>query len=454
MNRTNRRDVLRSSALLGGALFAGCLGSAIPGGRDDPPIADGGTVLAANVARETPTVSEADLRAAVQGNTNFGFDLLDTLVAESPTDNLLLSPYSIGIALAMTWAGARSETEQAMADSLAFTLGQEGQHPAFNALDAELESRGDDGGAESNGDGNGDAGDPFRLATANAVWGQEGFPFRDSYLETLARNYGAGLRVLDFGEPEAARGTINDWVAAQTEEKIPELLPKGSITPAVRLVLTNAVYFLAAWAAAFDEGVTDDGSFTALDGSQASVPMMRQTEEFPYAEVDGHQVLELPYVGEEVGMVVVLPREGEFESFEQSIDADRFAALVSALEPQHGSVALPRFSYRSGFSLKDALTALGMGIAFEGGRADFSGMADGDAGKGLFIDEVYHKTFIAVDEDGTEAAAATGVVMKETAATMPTFEFVADRPFLYAIRDRATGALLFLGRVADAGAAQ
>lgn len=445
MKRTTRRAVLRSGALLGAAALAGCLGAVDPG-RNGPLAPDGGTLLAADVPRETPSVAEADLRAAVRGNANLGFDLLETVVAEAPTENALVSPYSVGVALAMTWAGARGETERAMADVLGFALGQEGQHPVFNVLDAALDSRG--AASAKKGDG-----DPFELATANAVWGQEGFPFADAYLETLARNYGAGLRVLDFADPEPARRTINDWVAARTAEKIPDLLPTGSIFPGVRLVLTNAVYFLAGWRTPFAEAATADRPFTALDGTRTPVPTMRQTERFPYAAVDGHQVLELPYVGEEVGMVLLLPREGEFESFERDLDAERFESLVAELAPQTGTVALPRFTYRSGFGLKDALSAMGMAVAFAG-EADLSAMADGDAGKGLYIDEVYHETFVAVDEEGTEAAAATGVVVAETSVPTPAFEFVADRPFLYAIRDRATGTVLFLGRVVDAAAAQ
>lgn len=390
----------------------------------------------------------------VTGNRQFAFDLSGELISAEPGANLFCSPYSISVALAMTYAGARGETETQMAETLRYTLGDD-VHGAIEALAAELDDRSEiDAEDESSDDG--EDGDPFELTVENTVWGQEGYPFYEEYRTLLEDHYGAGLQEVDYvSDPEAARETINEWVEAQTEGKIDELLPGGSIDQYVRLVLTNAIYFQAAWETPFEEGATETSAFTALDGSTAEVPLMRQSGSFAYADVDGHQVIELPYVGEEVGMVVVLPEVGNFEAFEAELDADRFDALVDELEMREGEIRLPRFAFDSGFSLREILSSMGMSIAFDDVDANFSGMADlEETGEHLFIHDVYHDAHVAVDEAGTEAAAATGVVVGTESAPTDPFEMVVDRPFWIAIRDRPTDALLFLGRVVDAGEAQ
>jgi serpin B len=385
-----------------------------------------------------PQVGDSDLNALVGGNSDFAFDLYQQLRDEE--GNLFYSPYSISVALAMTYGGARNETEEQMANAMRFLLTQENLHPAFNVLGLELASRGE--GAQ------GKDGEGFRLNIVNAIWGQRDYEFLADFLDLLAVNYGAGLRVLDFiGAPEESRVTINDWVADQTEGRIEDLIPPGLINPLTRLVLTNAIYFNAAWEYPFEEDSTQDGMFYLLDGSEVTVPMMRQTESFGYAEGDGYQALELPYDGDELSMVILLPASGQFEAFEAALDAEQVGEIIGSLERWQVSLSMPRFEFDSSFSLQEALSAMGMPIAFTT-SADFSGMT---GNRELYIADVVHKAFVAVDEAGTEAAAATAVVMELTA--MPeTVEVTIDRPFIFLIRDIETGAILFVGRTMDPSA--
>ena len=387
----------------------------------------------------SPDVNEADLETLVTGNSAFAFDLYQTLREED--GNLFYSPYSISLALAMTYAGARGETSQQMADTLHFVLYQDSLHPAFNSLDIELSQRGE--GAK------GKDGEGFRLNIVNAIWGQDGYQFLSEFLDVLAENYGAGLRTLDFANaPEESRITINNWVSDQTEDRIEDLIPQGLIDALTRLVLTNAIYFNAAWQHPFSEDITEDGPFYLLDGGEVTVPMMRQTESFSYAEGDEYQAVELPYDGRELSMVILLPRAGQFEAFEGSIDAQVVDAILKGLESRQVALTLPEFEFESYFHLKEILAAMGMPVAFSG-DADFSGMT---GNRDLFIAEVIHKAFISVDEAGTEAAAATAVVMKEIAAPLEPIEVTIDHPFIFLIRDIETGTILFVGRIVNPSA--
>lgn len=398
-----------------------------------------GEFIQSDEPRDTaPQVGTTDLDTLVNGNSELAFDLYQQLKDEE--GNLFYSPYSISLALAMTYAGARGETETQMADALDFLLSQDKLHPAFNALSLELDSRGQ--GAQ------GKDGEGFRLNIVNAIWGQKDYTFLADFLDVLAVNYGAGLRVLDFiGAPEESRVTINDWVADQTEGRIEDLIPQGLINSMTRLVLTNAIYFNTAWLNPFDEDITRDGDFYRLDGSQVTVPMMSQQEHLGYAEGDGYLAVELPYDGEELSMVILLPDSGQFESFENSLSAEQVAAIIESLDYREVALTMPKFEFDSEFSLLEALSALGMPIAFSGG-ADFSGMT---GNRDLFIADVVHKAFVSVDEAGTEAAAATAVVMEMTA--MPdVVEVSVDRPFIFLIRDIETGAILFVGRTLNPSA--
>ena len=399
-----------------------------------------GEVLESDKERITsPDVSTSEQALLVEGNSAFAFELYQALKGEE--GNLFYSPYSISPALAMTYAGARGETAEQMAATLQFLLEQERLHPAFNWLDAELAGRGE--GAE------GKDGEGFRLNIVNAIWGQKDYSFLSTFLDVLAENYGAGLRILDFiTETEKSRLTINDWVSDQTEGRIEDLIPQGAIGELTRLVLTNAIYFNAAWKYPFDEDMTADGPFYLLDGGQVSVPMMKQTESFGYTEGEGYQAVELLYDGGELSMVVLLPEAGEFQSFEEGLQAQQVSDIISGLQPTEVALTMPRFEFDSEFSLKDTLAGMGMPIAFSSG-ADFSGMTGNPE---LFISDVVHKAFVAVDEAGTEAAAATAVIMELTAVPEPPVEVTIDSPFIFLIRDIDTGAILFVGRVMNPGA--
>jgi len=399
-----------------------------------------GEVIRSEKQRLTsPDVNEVDLAALVDGNNAFAFDLYQALREED--DNLFYSPYSISLALAMTYAGARSETAQQMADTLCFSLPQDHLHPAFNSLDIEMAQRGE--GAQ------GKDGEGFRLNIVNAIWGQKDYKFLAEFLDVLAEDYGAGLRILDFASaPEESRVTINNWVSDQTEGRIEDLIPQGLINALTRLVLTNAIYFNAAWQYPFEEDITDDGAFYLLKGNEITVPMMRQTESFGYAEGDGYRAIELPYDGRELSMVILLPARDRFESFEASLDAQQVDAIMGSLAQREINLTIPRFEFESDFGLKETLTALGMPVAFSA-DADFSGMT---GNRDLFITDVIHKASVSVDEAGTEAAAATAVVMELTAVPDMPIDVNVDHPFIFLIRDIETGAILFVGHVVDPSA--
>lgn len=444
---------------LSGALAAGTLGGCTSELR-----ADGGSPARAAPGPE-PDVEDEQLRELVHQTNGFAFDLFRELLDDG--GNLFASPVSVSLALAMAYAGARDETRSQMSETLRYTLADDALHEAFEALQRELDSRGAGeeepeqqatGAQAGNAQGADDAETedepvPFELTIANAVWGQADYPFEEPYLETLADHYGGGLREVEYrAEPESARRAINEWVADQTEERITDLLPEGAVDELTRLVLANAVYFLANWQHPFPEAQTSQATFTALDGTDHEVPMMRENRSWQYATVDGAQAVELPYVGGDVSMLVVLPPAGEFESYERALDGETVAGLVDALASREGSVQLPRFEFDAGFQLRSVLARMGMPDAFDPEEADFSGVADFEAtGEPLFVDDVYHEAYVAVDEAGTEAAAATGVVMGTTSVPTDPFEFVADRPFLFCIRDRPTETILFLGRVVDPG---
>ena len=413
--------------------------------RDGPATA---RVLAADLDRADPDVAPAALEALVDGTNAFALDLFRAL-ADGEETNRLTSPYSVSLALAMTLAGARDETEAAMAEALSFPHEQSTLHETVNALSRRLEGAHDGAAAERN-----EGAAEFTLRIANAIWGQTAYPFGEAFLETLARNYGAGLQTVDFEtEPEPARTAINDWVTAETDGKIEEVLPEGSVHDDTRLVVTTAIYFLANWATQFEVGKTEEGTFTALDGTESTVPMMHQRLRTRYAAVDGHQVLAVPYEGDAT-MVVFLPADGEFEPFREALAVGRLNELLEATVDASGELSLPRFEFESSFSVRDALSALGMEVAFTD-DANFTGMLEPDASaESLSLEDVYHDAYVTVDEQGTEAAAATGVSMMPTSVPTETFDVSVDRPFLFAIRDDATGCLLFLGQVVDAGAAQ
>jgi serine protease inhibitor len=426
MNTMSRRTFLATLGLTAlGGLLAACGGSvgAAPEARSDKP------------RQSAPQVAPDDVRAFAAGHNSFGLAMYRLLGG----GNLFFSPYSIAQVLTMTSAGARGQTAQQMAQALHSAFPQERLHPAANALDQALSSRG--------------AGeDGFRLEIANSIWGQQGFVFQAEFLDTLATNYGAGLRLLDFKTaPEPSRATINAMIAQQTHDKITDLLPAGSINDLTRMVLANAIYFNAKWVAPFAKESTRDGTFNPDQGGAVMTPMMTNQANYSYMAGQGYQAITLPYRGG-VSMLVLLPDAGQLGAFEAGLDAARLQTILDGLATREILLTLPKFEYHSeSIGLRSQLSALGMADAFDPGAADFSGM---DGQRDLFIGDGFHKAMVRVDEDGTEAAAATAVNMQTTAARVdPPLTLTIDRPFVFLIRDDATGALLFIGRIVNPKAA-
>ncbi len=419
-------------ALLGVQLAACSTPLPIPGGGGAAKIAQ--SELKRNAS---PQVEGTDLQALAQGNSAFAFDLYQAVKGEA--GNLFFSPLSLSLALAMTYAGARGDTATQMAQTLHFTLPQERLHPAFNRLDLELTAQQPAGK---------DKAQPFELSIANSLWGEQSYQFLPEFLDVISLNYGAGMRLVDFvGAAEGARQAINDWVSQETRKKIENLIPPGALSPATRLVLANAIYFKADWLHPFSHDATRDQPFKLLDGGQVSVPMMQldRPTRLNYMAGEGFQAVELPYQGESVSMLVLLPDEGNFAGFEDNLTAEQLNAIREAMQQQSVMVRLPKFSFEKEIGLADTMAQMGMPDAFCGGQTDFSGI---DGSGGLCISQIFHKAFVAVDEKGTEAAAASAVVMMES-AIISSVDFIVDRPFLFIILEHSTGSVLFVGRVHD-----
>jgi serpin B len=404
-----------------------------PAGCSDSDSADIPEIKSDLAREKNPDVAPAELAQLVAGNAALAADVYRA--ASAGGGNLFLSPHSIRSALAMTYAGAANATAAQMAAALHFTLPEPKLHAAFNALDLALASRAESASGNTI---------PFRLTTANSIWGQTGWEFEPLFLDTLAVNYGAGLRVRDFeADPEAARAEINRWVEERTNDRIKELLAKGVITSDTRLVLTNAIYFSAAWRDPFEASETADRPFFVGGGdAQVMVPSLHQRTEYGYFEGAGYRVAELPYDGGQLAMVIVEP--DDLAAFEAGLTGQRLAELAAEVRDYELDLTLPKFKFDAPLDLKPILKSLGMVDAFSE-AADFSRM---DGERGLVITDVVHKGFVGIDERGTEAAAATAVVVGDTSLP-PSATLVVDRPFLFFIRDRPTGAILFVGRVVD-----
>lgn len=425
----SRRSFLVSLGLsaFAGLLATGCntTGASVAEARSSRP-------------RQTqPNATPDAIKAFAAAQTTFGLALFQQLRAGN--GNLFFSPYSIAQALTMVYAGAQGRTAEQLASVVLGGTPADRVHPTANALNLALTSpasTGSEGGLE--------------LSIANGLWGQKDNTFTPTFLDLLAENYGAGLQLVDFAQqPEAARTTINNAVAQQTKDKIKDLLPSGSVSTATRLVLTNAIYFNAKWRAPFEAESTQDGPFAAPSGEKTA-KFMRKTGTFAYGEGDNYQAVELPYIGN-ASMVVFLPAEGQLDTFVATLDGARFGALVDGLQWNQVQLQLPKFTYTSdSVSLKDTLLALSIRDAFDPAQADFSGM---DGTRDLFISDVLHKAFVRVDEAGTEAAAATAAGMATTSAPAEQpKQMVVNRPFVFAIRDTTTNALLFVGRIVEPNA--
>ena len=391
--------------------------------------------LKSTVARQAAAASSG--RAVAAAIDRFGGELF-TALALAAGGNIVLSPYSVAVALAMTRVGASADTRK----QLDRVLHLEGLHAddGFNALEQALATRsvdiaGHDGKRLS-----------VNLATANALWPQSGFPFASPFLDVLASHYGAGLHPVDFErDTERSRCAINEWVSDRTAEKIPELIPKGPLNALTRMVITNALYLKASWADPFDTSGTRTGRFTRLDGSAVEVSFMHKTSTLAGAHGAGWQVVELPYAGSTLAMDVIVPDAGRFEEVERTLQKGT-ATFLAHRERRPTQLALPKFRCRTSTSLVDTLRSLGLTDVFDPDRADLSAMT---ATERLYVSDILHETFVEVDEAGTEAAAATAVVIALRSAPIEAVRITVDRPFILALRDLETNSLMFLGRVLD-----
>mgnify|MGYP001028041898 FL=1 len=416
--------------LLAGFALAGCE-------RDGA-----GSMAKSDQMREAPQVSWDTQHNLAEDNNQFAIDLYHALQDEE--GNLLYSPYSISLALAMTYGGARGDTEAQMAEVLHFEMPQAELHAAFNQLDLELAKK-----SEADEEGN----QTVQLDIANAIWAQQDYAFLPEYLDLLALNYGAGIHLSDFKtQAEETAEEINLWVSDQTHERIQDILSPDALGELTRLVLVNAIYFNATWGAPFNVEDTQPAPFYLLDGSEIQVEMMYQALDARYYAGSlsggiGYQAIRLPYAGGTVAMEIIVPDAGQFEAFEAALDWNTVEAILGGLHKVDMRLKMPKFTFRSTFALADPLKAMGMPDAFTPGTADFSGM---DGTRDLNIDSVIHQAFVAVDEVGTEAAAVTVVEVVEV--SMPIgepeiIELTIDRPFIFLIRDLSSGQVLFVGRV-------
>jgi len=375
-----------------------------------------------------------NIEKLAEGNNQFALDLYEK-IKQGSDGNVFFSPYSISTALAMTYAGARGETAEQMAEVLNFNLPEEDLHRAFGKLQSDLQA---DKQKKK-----------FELHIANALWGQKGYKFLDEFLDLTRENYGAGLKEVNFvRETEKARKTINEWVEEKTRDKIKDLIKPGVLNKLTRLVLTNAIYFKGLWLIQFDKEKTKEAQFSVKPQKTVQVPMMYVKEDFKYFSNDEAQIIELPYKGEQLSMLVFLPKEkGGLKSMEKSLTLRNIRKWTNKLQKQEVIVYLPRFKFVAGpIELRGVLSDMGMKNAFAPPPvADFSGMT---GSKDLFISNVVHKAFVDVNEEGTEAAAATGVVMKIT-AIIENIIFRADHPFIFVIQDNSSKSILFIGRVVN-----
>jgi serpin B len=378
---------------------------------------------------------KSDVKSVLKSNSEFALALYRQL--RDKEGNLFFSPYSISNALGMTAAGARGETLNEMAKTLHFSGDLAKVSPAFRQLIESLN------------------GDPktrkYQLNVANALWCQKGYGFEAAFLKLTEKDYFAGLKQVNFaGESEKSRLEINHWVEEQTKDKIKDLLKTGTIDSNTRLVLTNAIYFKAAWLKPFFDKATKEDDFLIGEGKKVGkVPLMHTIEDCQYAEGDDFQLLELPYEDYQLSLIVLLPKKVDgLTDLEKKITVDSLEKWRSKAKEHQVTITMPKFKTTAEFELSETLKKMGMPLAFTE-QGDFTGITKDEK---LYISKVVHKAFIDLDEKGTEAAAATAVIMKRASAAVhqkPKANFKADHPFVYMIRDQATGSILFMGRLTD-----
>lgn len=379
----------------------------------------------------------------VSANNECAFHLYTALRSED--ENLIFSPYSISLALALVYAGAEGETASQMAETLHFDMPRNEVNTAFfdlqSAFNAEFEKP--------------EYGNPSELNIVNGLWGQIDYPFRPEYLNLLQTQYGAGFAPVDFvNETEAARQLINGWISENTNERIIEMLPEGSVSPMMRVILANVIYFKGTWLMNFPEEYTADGPFTLLDGSTVTAPMMHQGMiTYAYQDGENYQAVELQFQDGvlenkpfDMAMLFILPDEGALEDVEAMLDAEWFNSTRNNLEYTLMNLTLPKFGYQSDLSLAPILSEMGMTDAFDPSLANFSGIVE-YPDEPFYIDFILHTANIDVDEKGTEAAAATVMGLGGGGPSEEPIDLIFDRPFIYAIYDRVSESILFLGRV-------
>ena len=379
----------------------------------------------------------ADINNVVDANNQFALDYYSQL-KKKDSGNIFFSPFSISSALAMTYEGAKGQTAEEMRSVFYFPADDNLRRTEYAAIFDEL-NKGDK---------------KYKLSTANAIWAQKDYQFLAEYFNRVEKYYGGKANNLDFAkDPEGSRITINNWVEDQTNDKIKDLIPQRVIDALTRLVLTNAIYFKGEWVKQFNVEDTRDENFRISKNNSVKVPMMQRTDEdakFNYAENDKLQILEMPYSGEELSMLVLLPINDDLATLEDLLSTKKLSGWKKDLEEQRVKVFIPKFKFETKCFMADDLKTMGMPKAFQWPGADFSGM---DGTKNLYIGQVIHQAFVEVNEEGTEAAAATAVVMLEGAAPgqktpkIPVFR--ADHPFIFLIQEKASGNILFMGRVVN-----
>ncbi|EHQ34698.1 serpin family protein [Methanoplanus limicola] len=436
----DRKNIVAFSAgilLILCAAFSGCTG--VNDSGDDGTAAETPSPASTPASTVTPEDITKSAGEVVDANSIFAFDLYQKLAGVSSQDeNIFFSPYSISSAFALVYEGAKGDTAAEINSVFHFPAEIQDLRDGFLEINSGI-----------------NAGDPeYELSVANALWAEKTYSFLDDYIKTAKDYYSADTTNLDFiNQPEESRLAINKWAEDETHEKIKDLIPQGMIDPMTRLVITNAVYFKGDWVKQFDVNNTHEAAFTTASGKSVTVDMMQRTDEdavFGYMENDDLQMLKMPYdheSGRELAMYVILPKGDDLRTFEEGLDSDRLTDLKAAIAEKEVKVFFPKFKLETEYSLSDTLADMGMPVAFSD-KADFSGM---DGTKSLSISDVIHKAYVDVNEEGTEAAAATAVVMRLTAVMdeEPVPVFMADHPFIFMIEDTDDGNILFMGKLSS-----
>ena len=413
---------------------------------DEAAIDDGflkkfsGDIAQSDKVRLQPQISDTDLDAQITGNVDFSLGLYKKLSNDSDfqNKNIVFSPFSISLAMAMLSAGAANNTLEEINQSLNFDSRQAVLHNAFNSLDLGFASRAGNFKRADSSIGE------IELNISNDLWGQEEYDFEATYLDNLAENYAAGMYLMDFSaNAELARTEINQWISSQTKNKITDAMPQGSVTNDTRLVLTNTVYLKGSWFRPFDASLTSDSGFELLDGTIVSVPFMNQQAEFAIYQAEDVTAVEMTMVGEQLALLVLMPAASTFTSYESTFDRDKLSSILMAMQSSRIQLSMPKFDFKFDLPLKEKLKALGVVDAFNPMTADFSRI---DGNTGLYVQSAIHKAFITVDEVGAEAGAFTGFSIGVT--SVPP-SIVIDKSFLFLIRDKTNGSILFFGRVLD-----